>query len=71
MAQMVTASANAQLDQMLEDACEGLQLTETQQKEAEGHYVAVGEWLSDEESPLHQFDPAIKTQGSEIGRAHV
>ncbi len=64
MTRLVTASANAQLDQLLEDACEGLQLTPTQLEEAEDHYTAVGEWLADEQSPLQAFSPKIKPQGS-------
>lgn len=64
MNQLVTASANAQLDQMLEDACEGLQLTSTQLEQAEGHYRAVGDWLSVEGSALKPFSPKIRPQGS-------
>jgi len=64
MSRLITASANAQLDEMLEDLCERLQLSETQMKEAEGHYRTIGEWLADEDSAVSFYVPKIRAQGS-------
>ena len=64
MSRVITASANAQLDEMLEDLCERLQLSETQMKEAKGHYRAIGEWLADEDSAVSFYVPKIRAQGS-------
>jgi hypothetical protein len=61
---MVTASMNVALDRLLEELCETVQLTETQFKEARGHYHAVGDWLADPKNPLAIYKPRIRTQGS-------
>lgn len=61
---IVTASANAALDRLLEELCETVQLTATQFKDAEGHYHAVGEWLADPGSPIALYRPQIRPQGS-------
>ena len=57
------ASAN-DLDELVVEVCRTLQITETQFKEAEGHYQAVGRWLRAPESPLASLGPVIYPQGS-------
>lgn len=64
MAQCVTASANRELDEVLELLCEGLQLTPSEWSDAEEKYSAVGRWLSAPGSPLYSLRPEIKYQGS-------
>jgi len=61
----VMASANHTLDALLEVVCVELQLTETQDRRARGHYSAVAAWLSQEGSPLREFHPHIFPQGSQ------
>lgn len=60
----VTASANRELDEILDHIGVSLQLTPTQYQDAEGKYKAVGKWLGDPGSPLEAFDPDIFAQGS-------
>jgi hypothetical protein len=68
----VTASANAELDQVLEILCELLQPTPTLWADAQQKYNSVGEWLSAPSSipavgrKLHQLRPEIKYQGSAL-----
>jgi len=47
----------------LEQVCQALELTGTQEKRAEGHYTAVGEWLAESDDPMLQ-GVAIYVQGS-------
>ena len=61
---IVTASANHQLDQLLELMTEILQLSGTQYALAEQRYGAVSDWLSRDGSPLAAYDPLIHPQGS-------
>lgn len=65
MAVTVTASASQTLDVLLELVCLRIQLTETQDQKARGHYKAVSSWLADEASSLHSFSPYIFPQGSQ------
>jgi hypothetical protein len=60
----VTASANRDLDQILDLIGVSVQLTPTQFEKAETSYNAVGEWLQDDDSPVAAFDPSIFPQGS-------
>lgn len=60
----MTASANRELDEILDHIGVSLQLTPTQYQDAEGKYKAVGKWLGDPGSPLEQLDPDIFAQGS-------
>ena len=60
----LTASANDQLDLLLEGVARSLQLTKTQYDDAESKYLAVADWLSKPDSPLRTFNPTIFPQGS-------
>ena len=60
----LTASANTQLDQLLEEICLTLTLTETQYNLAKERYQAIGKWLSQPSSALYLFRPEIYPQGS-------
>jgi Second Messenger Oligonucleotide or Dinucleotide Synthetase domain len=53
-----------QLDELLDLACEELQLPFTHHVLAERHYHAVAAWLDAEDSPLRQWRPTIYPQGS-------
>jgi hypothetical protein len=64
MAMRVTASANAQLDELLDLVVVALQLTRTQHQSAEEKYKAVGTWLSEEGSAIRHLSPRIYSQGS-------
>ncbi len=65
MGKTATASANHMLDALLELVCVRVQLTDTQDQRARGHYWAVADWLSRDGSPLRQFSPHIFPQGSQ------
>jgi hypothetical protein len=52
------------LDDLLMDVCEELQITATQYARAESAYSAVGRWLGDVSSPLHEMGVRIYPQGS-------
>jgi hypothetical protein len=52
------------LDDILIRICVALQLTPTQHREAEGHYLAVAKWLGAPESPLASVRQEIYPQGS-------
>ncbi len=45
-------------------ADEELNITETQYKEAEQHYQAVGEWLGEDDTAISDYEPEIYPQGS-------
>jgi len=60
----VTGSANAHLDELLEEICVGLQLTDTQHEEAKSRNDAVGKWLAADGSELASYRPNIYPQGS-------
>src|SRR4051794_29670458 len=60
----VTASANRELDDILDYIGAGTQLTRTQREKAETSYNAVGCWLDAPDSPVHQYRPVIFAQGS-------
>ena len=61
---ILTASANTQLDHLLEEICLTLALTATQYEVAKEHYQAIGTWLSQSSSALSHFSPEIYPQGS-------
>lgn len=52
------------LDNLLEHVCSNLQITNTQHKNAEDHYNAIGNWLDAPNSFLTKFKPIIYPQGS-------
>ena len=54
----------ADLDELVVEVCRTLQITESQFKDAEGHYLAVGRWLRAPDSPLARLRPLIYPQGS-------
>lgn len=54
----------AWLDRQLERSCLQLQLTDTQYRNAESKYLAVGNWLSSRDSELAPFAPEIFPRGS-------
>jgi hypothetical protein len=57
-------SSSSHLDVLLDEVCRALQLTNTQFKNAEEKYTAVGNWLSAPESALFYYRPRIYPQGS-------
>lgn len=61
----VTASTNFTLDSLLELVCLNIQLSDTQDARARGHYAAVSAWLSAEGSVLRRYSPHIFPQGSQ------
>lgn len=66
MLKEVRASANAELDEVLELLCEALQPTPTLWGDAQQKYNAVGTWLAAPESKLNCLKPDIKYQGSAL-----
>jgi hypothetical protein len=64
MSMLVLDSANKQLSDLLELVCIQLQLTDTQYHAATTSYEAVGEWLSQWDSPLAIYRPEVFAQGS-------
>src|SRR5436309_1157742 len=61
---VVTASANHELDEILDLIGFVLQLTQPQFEDAESKYHAVSGWLNAENSALLLYRPEIFTQGS-------
>ena len=66
MLKEVRASANAEVDEVLELLCEALQPTPTLWGDAQQKYNAVGGWLAAPESQLNFLSPDIKYQGSAL-----
>lgn len=66
MPRTIEASANAELDHVLELLCEALQPTPSLWKDAEQKYTAAGNWLGAPESKLYVLRPEIKYQGSTL-----
>lgn len=64
MLQLITASANEQLDDLLTRFCHELAITDTQHERAETAYSALGEWIGDEAGPLSGYHTRIFPQGS-------
>ncbi len=60
----VTASANKDLDEILDLIGVSVQLTSTQFSRAETSYHTVGEWLDAPDSPIRRYRPTIFAQGS-------
>ena len=60
---VITASANAELDAILEEICAALQITRTQYEQAVTHYEAVEKWLS-ADPHLRALLPRIFPHGS-------
>lgn len=65
---LITASENHTLDTLLELLCTNLQLTESQDLRARGHYGAVSRWLAADGSFLRVYSPHIYPQGSQRRR---
>jgi hypothetical protein len=61
---LVTASANRDLDEILDLIGVCVQLTDTQFADAERKYMAVSAWLNADNSPLQDYEPDIFPQGS-------
>ena len=59
----ITASANRELDALLEEICTALQISQAQYEQAVKHYKAVGDWVS-EDPFLSRLAPRIFPQGS-------
>ncbi len=59
-----TPEQKQQLEGILTAICEELELTESQRKDAEEKYRAVGKCLADPSSELYQYGPDIYPQGS-------
>lgn len=57
---------NIQFAEILETLSENLSITETQHNAAVKSYIAVGNWLSKDDSLLKPYEPEIKPQGSFI-----
>ncbi len=53
-----------QLSKSLDDVARLLDIPEDLAEEAIAKYEAVAAWLSDEESPLRQYEPELYPQGS-------
>lgn len=53
-----------QVNKALENLADNIDISETRYKEAEGHYMAIGQWLGKEDSPLAPYNPEIYPQGS-------
>lgn len=66
MLKEVRASANAELDEVLELLCEALQPTPTLWGDAQQKYNAVGSWLAAPDSKLNFLNPDITYQGSAL-----
>lgn len=64
MSPLVVASANHQLDVLLEIVCVKLQLTNTQFETAESRYHTIGDWLLASGSAIRKYRPDIYPQGS-------
>jgi len=60
----VTASANHDLDEILDLVVHDVQLTGPQFKDAAAKYDAVSRWLNADDSPLQEYEPDIFPQGS-------
>lgn len=61
---MANIGSYNQLDDLLDRVCERLQISSSQQKQAEERYKSVGEWLSTKDSGLAIAGPIIYPQGS-------
>src|SRR6266481_1013570 len=57
-------TATSTLDELLTVICHQLQITETQQRQAESHYTAIGRLLESPTSPLAPHRPSLYPQGS-------
>lgn len=63
---MINSTQKIQFNEILELLSENLSITKTQHEAAVQSYKAVGKYLSNENSPLHKYQPYIKPQGSFI-----
>lgn len=63
---MINENQKKQFNDLLEILSENLSITKTQHEAAVQSYVAVGKYLSNENSALAEFQPYIKPQGSFI-----
>jgi hypothetical protein len=56
--------AKSQIVHLLDAICQAIEPTESQYNDAAAHYKTIGEFLAEEGSPLHCFDPVVYPQGS-------
>lgn len=63
---MINDVQKKQFNEIIEILTENLSITKTQHNAAVQSYVAVGKYLSNESSPLAEYQPYIKPQGSFI-----
>jgi len=49
---------------LLENLADSIDISESQYKKAEDHYMSVGQWLAEKDSPLAPYNPDIYPQGS-------
>lgn len=61
---LIQASANEQLDGLMEVLCLELSLTDTQHERAARAYQSLGDWLSQPGTTLADFRPSVYPQGS-------
>ena len=61
----------AQIVQMLDAICQEIEPTEMQYNDAEERYRTIGDFLAEEGSPLHDFEPVVYPQGSMRIRAAI
>jgi len=61
----------SQIVQMLDAMCQAIEPTETQYNDAAERYKTIGEFLAEESSPLHCFEPIVYPQGSMRIRAAI
>ena len=52
------------LEEILQELAQNLDITESEDEDIRKSYEAVGTWLSDESSPLKDYDVEIRPQGS-------
>jgi len=64
MTPLTTLGTTAELDQLLNDVCIAIQLTETQYSLAEERYTTIGKWLAEPGTSIALFRPNIFPQGS-------
>jgi hypothetical protein len=57
-------AANGLLEELLEQVCAALQISDTHYERAVQHYEAAGRWLGEDGSPLAAHNPRIYPQGS-------
>ncbi|MEM1098105.1 MAG: nucleotidyltransferase [Planctomycetota bacterium] len=67
----IQASANPEVDEIVEAVCLVLQLTDTQFKTAEERYAGIARYLQRSDGPVARFTPSLYPQGSMASRTTV